>query len=333
MDGGGRLTQPLNAAGVASTAGVARAPARGGGARRSTARSSQPLFRDGAPASIERFLRRRLGALYWTMVPRGAGALSAVMIIAASGAYGMVRGGHVGEVLGHLRDTRDVAANALGLRIAAIAISGNRQLSREEILATAGITGGTSLAFLDAGAARARLRANPWIADATIQKLYPDRLHLLVVERAPYALWQRQGRVAVIAADGTVLQSFAAPRQAGLPLVVGRGAETRAKEFFDLLDRYPLVRAQVRAAILVAERRWNLRLKNGVDVRLPETGIEPALRTLTKLDDEQKLLSRDIVAVDLRLADRVSVRLSDAAAQARDKEFKERLAKKKGGAA
>jgi cell division protein FtsQ len=48
------------------------------------------------------------------------------------------------------------------------------------------------------------------------------------------------------------------------------------------------------------------------------------------LDREKKLLSRDIVAVDLRLPDRVSVRLSDAAAQAREDALKD-TKKKKGG--
>ena len=86
----------------------------------------------------------------------------------------------------------------------------------------------------------------------------------------------------------------------------------------------------LRASIFVAERRWNLRLKNGIDVRLPETNVEQALDRLVALDREKKLLSRDIVAVDLRLTDRVTVRLSDAAAQAREDALKEKK-KKKGG--
>ena len=75
--------------------------------------------------------------------------------------------------------------------------------------------------------------------------------------------------------------------------------------------------------MLVAERRWNLHLKSGVDVLLPEAEPERALQTLVELDRDKKLLSRDIVVVDLRLADRVTVRLSDAAAAARDEALKD----------
>ena len=82
---------------------------------------------------------------------------------------------------------------------------------------------------------------------------------------------------------------------------------------------------------MVAERRWNLRLKNGIDVKLPETNVEQALQLLANLDHDKRLLSRDILAVDMRLPDRVSVRLPDEAAQARAEAQKEKAAKRKGG--
>jgi cell division protein FtsQ len=87
----------------------------------------------------------------------------------------------------------------------------------------------------------------------------------------------------------------------------------------------------LRASILVAGRRWNLHLANGIDVRLPETNVEDALDRLVALDRDKRLLSRDITMVDLRLPDRVTVRLSDAAAQTRDDALKANMKKKKGG--
>ena len=86
----------------------------------------------------------------------------------------------------------------------------------------------------------------------------------------------------------------------------------------------------VHASVLVGERRWNLRLNNGIDVRLPESDVAPALERLVVLDNEKNLITRDIVAIDLRLPDRVTVRLSEAAAQARIDALKDKQ-KKKGG--
>jgi cell division protein FtsQ len=263
-------------------------------------------------------------------LPRGAGVAASLLLLVAAISYGIVAGQHVPAVIDWAKDARDEVANSLGFRIAAIALSGNKEVSREEILTTAGVTGRASLLFLDADAARARLMANPWIADAAVLKLYPDRVQITITERQAFALWQKNGKVKVVAADGTVLEPFVERRYLHLPLVVGEAAELQAKDFLDVLGRYPDIGGRVRAAILVAQRRWDLVLNNGIDIQLPETNPAAALDRLVALDRDKKLLSRDILIVDLRLPDRVTVRLSDAAAQARDEALKAGQ-KKKGG--
>ncbi len=284
-----------------------------------------------------RMLRRWFGPTLSLQVPRGVGIAAAFALVLASAAYGTVRGGHVAEVMEQLTDFRDALANVAGFRITSIALAGERRLSREEILDTAGVTARTSLLFLDAAETRARLKANPWIAEATVLKLYPGRLHIGITERDAFALWQRDGKVEVIAEDGTVVGPYSSQPLgqafAKLPLVVGAGAETRAKDFLTLLDKYPSIRGQLQAAVLVAERRWNLALNNGIEVRLPEAGVEPALDLLVKLDRDDKMLTRDIAAIDLRLSDRVTVQLSEEAAAARAEALKGKAVKKKGGAA
>lgn len=277
-------------------------------------------------------LMDRWSSLINTRWPRGVGVAGSVVVILASLAYGAVKGDHIPSIIAALKDARDGAGNAAGFRIVSVALAGQHHVSREEVLAVAGVTGSTSLLFLDVEQTRERLKTNPWIADATVLKLYPGELQIGIKEREAFALWQKDGQVFVIADDGTVLEPYVSPRLIELPLVVGRGAETRAKEFLVLLDRYPALRAFVRAAVLVGERRWNLRLNNGIDVRLPETDIAPALERLVALDKEKNLVTRDIVAIDLRLPDRVTVRLSEAAAQARIDAAKDK-AKKKGGSA
>jgi cell division protein FtsQ len=113
--------------------------------------------------------------------------------------------------------------------------------------------------------------------------------------------------------------------------VVGRGAETRAKDFIALLARYPQVNSVTKAATFVGERRWNLRLNDGLDIRLPENDVGNALAILSTLDKDEHLFSRDIVAIDLRLPDRLIVQLSEDAAKAREEVLKKKEPKKKVG--
>jgi cell division protein FtsQ len=316
MDGRGRIAQSLSF--FARQRVRPRAPA-------------QLVFEPVQISGFRRHLQRGWIRLLRVRLPRGAGVSAAAALIFCAVGYGIVRGEHVPGIVASLEDARDQTANAVGFGIADLRVTGHNQLTKEEVLASAQVTGRSSLLFLDVEATRERLKANPWIADATVRKLLPGQLQIEIKEREPFALWQKDRRVSVIADDGTVLEGFVAPQLLTLPLVVGRGAETRAKDFLLLLDRFPGIRGRVRASILVGERRWNLRLDSGLDIRLPEADVARALDRLVALDRDASILSRDIAIVDLRLADRVTVRLSDRAAEQRQEQVRELLKKAKAG--
>ncbi|WP_315755087.1 MULTISPECIES: cell division protein FtsQ/DivIB [unclassified Bradyrhizobium] len=298
--------------------------------RRSTRTDLVPMQAALAPM-VEREAPPRVVELVERYLPRRLGTVATVVLLFGSVWLGIVKGGHAHDVSAALSDTRNALANAAGFRITAVAINGRKQLTQDEILAVGGVTGRSSLLFLDAAAVRDRLKANPWIADATVQKFFPNQLQIDVVERKAFALWQQEGRLSVIADDGAVLEQYVSRRFLTLPLVVGKGAESRARDFLALLARYPQVRAVTKAAVFVGERRWNLRTKDGLDIRLPEHDVGNALATLTQLDQDDRLFSRDIVAIDLRLSDRLTVQLSEDAAKARDELFKDKKSKKKAG--
>src|SRR5580693_2013824 len=329
MDGAGRLARSLRSlrpqvdlrAAAISAAVLLREPRC---FRRARAKSLDT-------PSLERGHPPRLIALIEQHVPHRAGVAATVLLLLASAGFGVVKGGHVAELSAALGDTRNAIANSAGFRITTVAINGRRELSQDEVLATGGVNGRSSLLFLDAAGVRDKLKANPWISEATVQKLYPGQLRIDIVERTAFALWQRDGRLSVISDDGAVLEPYVSRRFLSLPLVVGKGAETHARDFLMLLARYPRVNSATKAAVFVGERRWNLRLKDGLDIRLPENEVGNALATLSTLDKDERLFSRDIVAVDMRLPDRLTVQLSDDAAKAREELFKDKKPKKKAG--
>ncbi|MBR0952301.1 cell division protein FtsQ/DivIB [Bradyrhizobium canariense] len=286
-----------------------------------------------AKAVVEREPPPRLVALVERYLPRRVGISMTVLLLIGSCGFGIVKGGHLQDFITAVNDTRNALANSAGFRITSVVINGRKQLSQDEILAIGGVSGRSSLLFLDADAVRDKLKANPWIADATVLKLYPGQLMIELTERKAYALWQEAGRLSVIADDGAVLEPYVSRRFLSLPLVVGKGADTQARDFLALLARYPQVNSITKAAIFVGERRWNLRLKDGLDIRLPEQDVGNALAMLSRLDKEDRLFSRDIVAIDLRLPDRLVVQLSEDAAKARDDLFKDKKKKKAGDAA
>jgi cell division protein FtsQ len=325
MDGGGRLARSLRSPGPQADLKAAAIGAA------MPLRQRLGLNRARARAGLEREQPNRLIELLERHLPNRAGVAATVLMLLGSAGFGIVKGGHLEQFTSALSDSRNAIANSAGFRITTVAINGRKQLTQDEVLAIGGVNGRSSLLFLDAATVRDKLRANPWIADATILKLYPGRLQIDIVERSAFALWQQDGRLSVIADDGVVLEPYMSRRFISLPLVVGKGAETRARDFLALLARYPQVHAATKAAVFVGERRWNLRLEDGLDIRLPENDAGKALASLSKLDKEDRLFSRDIVAIDMRLPDRLTVQLSEDAARAREELFKDKKLKKKAG--
>ena len=326
MDGAGRLARSLRSLGPQADL---KAAAIGAVVllRERLGRARQPV-----KTVIEREPPHRLVALVERYLPHRAGVAATVFLLLGSAGLGIVKGGHLEVFVSALSDTRNAIANSAGFRITSVAINGRKQLTQDEVLGIGGVNGRSSLLFLDAAVVRDKLKANPWIADATVLKLYPGQLQIDITERTAFALWQQDGRLSVISDDGAVLEPYLSRRFLSLPLVVGKGAATRARDFLALLARYPQVRAVTKAAIFVGERRWNLRLKDGLDVRLPENDVGNALASLSRLDKEERLFSRDIVAVDMRLPNRLTVQLSDDAAKAREELFKDKKKKKAGDA-
>ena len=228
----------------------------------------------------------------------------AVVVIA-----GLFSGGQVSTALKSARTAFDGAMVDAGLTVQSVTLEGRAQTAQDEIVRMLGIKRGTPMLYVDVDEARARLEALPWVKSAEVRRVWPDRINVHIIERKPVALWQNEGSVVLVDVDGHAIAGEDVSRFSSLPLVVGKGAETAVASLLGLVASQPNLKSRVKVAVRVGERRWNLRLDNGVEVRLPEEGAEAALGELVRLDREQKILARDIKAIDLRFADRFIVKL------------------------
>jgi cell division protein FtsQ len=101
-----------------------------------------------------------------------------------------------------------------------------------------------------------------------------------------------------------------------LRVLVGEGAPQHAAKLFALLSTEPALWTRVIAASWIGDRRWTLRLDNGIDVLLPERNLLGAWRFLAVKAQGEALLERAISVVDLRfLPDRLRLRLQPTALQ------------------
>lgn len=241
--------------------------------------------------------------------------LGAGVFLVSALVYAMALGGHMPMVTDAVLRAGNSVAGVAGLSANNISVSGLNRVERDDILAIVGIREGESMIGFDTHRARQRLEAEGWIASASILRQFPNTLHIEIVEREPFALWQHEGEFSVVDKSGAVLSRFAVRDHIDLPVVVGLGAQTRAFDLINDLEAWPDVRSRVRAAVLVAERRWNLYLANGIKVLLPEQDVDRALRELDGLHRKHSVLDRAVEVIDMRAQDRIALRVSDKVAK------------------
>lgn len=229
-------------------------------------------------------------------------------------AFSVTRSGAYGRFIQEVGTPGDILARALGLGVRQVTITGIAELKEAEILAYAGVKARNSLPFLDATAMRDRLRSAALVKDAEIRKLYPNRLAIAIVERQPFALWQNNGRIDIVSAEGVAIDEMRDDRFARLPLIVGAGANERIGEYTAIMAAAGDLAGRIKAATLVSGRRWTLHLTDGIEIKLPERNPAAAVTQLQKFQRDHRVLDKDVVALDLRAPGRVVVRLSEEAA-------------------
>ncbi len=324
MDGGRGVLRSLGDQWSPASAHSYAAPVHEGAVLHFTQPLREQSIRPQAPRAPLPVRRRRrskseatLHVLSLLARKRGFGTLLALGLILAATAAGAVRGGQYDLFVAEFGTVQDLAAKAMGFGIEGVTIIGAKELSEDELLAASGITTRDSLPFLDAAAIRQRIADVPMVKDVSVRKLYPSRLVVEIEEREPYALWQKDGQVHVISKEGTPIDNIVDPRLSHKAFVVGEDANLRVPEFLKILENAGDLRDQVRAGVLIAGRRWNVKMESGLEIKLPESQPEAAFAKFAQMSRDMRILDKDLMSVDLRMPDRMVVRLSAEAAAAR----------------
>ena len=234
-------------------------------------------------------------------------------LVIAAGCYGVGVASRMPAVAAVLADAADrliAVSAACGLVVADIEVEGRDITDAATIMAALGAARATPILAVSPSRAKERLESLPWVRSATIERRLPGTLFVRLVERRPLAVWQHGGKQELIDRDGEVIAVADLGPFARLPTLVGEGAAPHAAALINLLAGEPDLAARVTAAIRVGDRRWNLRVDNMTDVLLPEEDPAGAWSRLAQLERTSSLLKHDVQTVDLRLPDRLVLRVT-----------------------
>lgn len=246
--------------------------------------------------------RRLLSPAGWVAL---AAVASLVVLIVLHSA-----GSHTGSTgsLSTLRERLGAMTAASGLRVTDIVIEGRANTPEPMLRAAIGVSKGDPILGFSLEETRENIERIPWVEHATVERRLPGTLVVNLQERRPFAIWQNQGKFVLVDRAGQVVTNQDVAQFSHLPLIVGLGAPNAAADLLDALRDHPALAEKVSASVRVGERRWNLRMTNGTDVMLPEGHEVVALDRLIQLQQDHDVLDRPLVAIDLRLPDRIVFR-------------------------
>lgn len=234
----------------------------------------------------------------YTVVGLTAAALIVVLMLFAGGYFWNI-GDRIDTLTGR-------AAKAMGFSVSRVTLKGGGYLSDRELMQALwsdekGSVLGQSLFNVDVQTARTRIEDIGWVKTAAVQKLWPDTIHVSVIERSPQALWQNEaGRFFLIDRDGVVLAEVSPADFTDLPVVTNTADPALARDVLSgLMVREDMFR---RTAIIVGVngRRFDLRFRNDFTAKLPEGDVEPALDRLQGLGAGTGQLAAAADYIDLR---------------------------------
>ncbi len=203
-----------------------------------------------------------------------------------------------------------------GFKVENINVEGRKYTDADALMAVINIGKGDPILSFDPHSAREQIQKIGWVEAVQVQRRLPDTIYIKIEERQPAALWKDSDKLVLIDEKGIALTYEGLERFKNLMMVRGAGANTRAPELISLLNAESALKAMVDHAKLIDKRRWNLYLKDGKTVMLPEKDAGLAMRSLMQKHESDNILGKDVVSsVDARYEGRLIVKTKLGKAQ------------------
>lgn len=202
-----------------------------------------------------------------------------------------------------------------GFAVKNVIVEGRHHTDVDTLRAMVNMEKGDPIFSFEPAEAKKMVERISWVKSAHVERRLPDTIYIRIEERQPMALWQRNKRLSLIDAEGVILTDHNLSPWKNLMIVVGDDAPRKAAELLTMLQAEPVIKDRVEAATLISGRRWDLKLKSGADVKLPEAELGLALRKLAVNHEEEALLDKDVLSIDVREEGRITVRTKPGAAQ------------------
>ena len=190
-----------------------------------------------------------------------------------------------------------------------IHLIGRENLSKSDLMEVLGLTNETSMLNLNINILNEKIKKIGWVKNSIVERRMPDTLIIKIEEFKPFALLQvndTHNTHIIISSEGNKIIKDNGQFNY-LPVINGIGSEKHAAKMLNILSSEPNLFHQVWAISYIGERRWNVSLRSGIKIKLPENNASEAWAKLSKIDREQSILSREVEIIDLRVKENLII--------------------------
>lgn len=255
---------------------------------------------------------RKAWISYWA---RRVSVLVVTLCVVAYAGFYLYASGWMGQSMRRVGVSLTETAADNGFKVSNIVIEGRVNLDRANIKDIVGVRPGDPIFAANLGDIEKHLEEITWVDDALVERRLPDTLFIQIKERRPLALWQRKGKLVVVDAEGIILADSNLDKFRSLPILVGEEAPQRAPDLVAMIHAEPALKTRLESAKWIGGRRWDLYLKNGVVIRLPEEDQGQAIARLAREQRSGAIMDRNIEAIDLRDPVKIVVQTKPGAVQ------------------
>ena len=196
-----------------------------------------------------------------------------------------------------------------GFGIHDVMLYGRVNADKKKILAKTGVKYGQSIFAVDLEQIKQNIESMGWIQSASVERSFPNRINIKIVERKPIAIWQYKKKLHLIDKDGIVITNKNIDKFSYLKSVVGENANKKAVEFLQLISTDKALSQIVVGGVYISNRRWNLIVLDKLTIKLPAENPTKAWNVLGKYARERNLLARPISVIDMRVPKKIFIKL------------------------
>ncbi len=261
-------------------------------------------------------MNRRAGQqarfIYWA---KRLGFVAILAVLIFMGFAYALSSGYLTQISGRITRSFHAQMVESGFVVTTVSVEGRKNANLQALKLIVDIEKGQSIFEPDIDDIQAKLQNVTWVKSATVERHLPNGIMIHIEEKVPMALWQHQGKLSIIDTDGQVLSDSNLGRFKNLMILVGENAPAQAKDLVSMISAEDNLKSRVESAKWIGGRRWDLYLKNGVSVKLPEDDLGQAVRRLAFAQGEAKLMDRKIQSIDLRDPLRIVVQTAPGAVE------------------